>query len=187
VVASGRPYAPQVPAEGMAIVALQVQRQVEGLDEGILKLPRPLMSHPADEGVVRHPPRQPCLPIREGQPRAAAHPTQHQAKSLGKQAAKRQPQRRPVGVERVMLAQPPPEVLAAGAHATCRWGLWGDADIQQGQAGPGDAPGGIDGGRELLEIPGVRARHCRDGAGSSKHLGPRPHSFWPYKCSSSWR
>jgi hypothetical protein len=99
----------------MAVIALQVQRQVEGLDQRILKLPRPRMRHPTHERVVRHPLRQPCLPIRERQPPAAADPTQHQAELLGKQAAKREPQRRPVGVEGIVLAQPSPEVLAAGA------------------------------------------------------------------------
>jgi hypothetical protein len=81
------------------------------------------MRHPTDERIVRHPLRQPCLPIGERQPRAAADPTPLQAEPVGKQAAKREPQRGPGGVERVMLAQPSPEVLAAGAHPACRWGL----------------------------------------------------------------
>ena len=75
----------------MVVVALQVQRQVEGLDQRILKLPGPLVRYPTDKGVVRHPLRQLCLPIRERQPRAAADPTQHQAELVGKQAAKGEP------------------------------------------------------------------------------------------------
>jgi hypothetical protein len=75
----------------MALTTLQVQRQVERLDEDLLKLPGPLMSHPADKGVLRHPVREPYLTICERQPRAATHTTQLDPELLGKQTAEREP------------------------------------------------------------------------------------------------
>jgi hypothetical protein len=59
--------------------------------------------------------------------------TQYEVEPLSKQAAKREPKRRSVGVERVVLTAPPPEVLEAGAHAAYWRRLRGDAGIQQGR------------------------------------------------------
>jgi hypothetical protein len=87
----------------MAVVALQVQGQVERADEGILKFPWPLMSHPAGKGVFRHPLGESWFTIGERQSRPAAHATQLDAELHGKQTAKREPQRRSVGVEGIAL------------------------------------------------------------------------------------
>jgi hypothetical protein len=38
-------------AKGMTVVALKVQGQIERPDQAILKLPGPLVNHPADEGI----------------------------------------------------------------------------------------------------------------------------------------
>jgi hypothetical protein len=55
--------------------------------------------------------------------------------------------------------------------------------MEQGQRGPGDAVGAVE-GRELLEVPGVGAGHCWDRARLLKHLGAGPYFGGPHECSS---
>jgi hypothetical protein len=93
------------------------------------------MRHPADKGVFRHPLGESYFTIGERQSRPL--PTRRtDAELLGKQADKREPQRRPVGVESVVLRSRrlkfwrlTPTPLAGGTFRRCfapLGGIWHD-------------------------------------------------------------
>lgn len=66
----------QVDVKSVAIVALEVERKVQGLDQLVLQLPGTVMRNEADVGMLCHPPRKRLLAVHERASKTRPHSPQ---------------------------------------------------------------------------------------------------------------
>ena len=113
--------------------SLEIERQVQPRDQYILKLPWSVADDPAHIGVLSHPGRQCPLAFNEGQTVARSDPPQLNPQLVSKEAAQRFPQRRALGVARVVVLDPFPEILLTWGPPVSRRPVRADPRIQQPQ------------------------------------------------------